>query len=392
MNVIRTFHPVGQGAFYTERFYREDQPQAVHNIVYDCGVAWGYIGKVKHVVTQAFNKDDTIDYLFISHLDYDHISLIKTLLSSVQKVKNIVLPLVSIEQLEIIVTYYRLSGHDHIVRFLSSIINHLSGDGEDYFGGDYTVYFVGDSNEGNINIGNARILENGKEQETDWEPEWVLIPYNVQYNFHKQQFITQLNAQLAKPKFNAEIQKIGETPFIKGNDLYDRLKDSALIEKVLENNYLKNAIKEAYKRTPGGINKNSLLLYSGPARPEFDYVVLSCFAGCRHNCYRCVYSSAGCLYTGDSTFDKLDFENKFKKVWGCIGTIQLPHHGSVDSFDVTKASIDRPYIFPVSCGYNNSYGHPSGKVLAYLLNQNCYIRIVTEMANSVYMQRIERVP
>ena len=83
MKVTRTFHPVGQGAFYSERFFMEDQQGTVHNIVYDCGVKWGYVGKVKHVVTQAFTQTDTIDYLFISHLDYDHISLVKTLINNV---------------------------------------------------------------------------------------------------------------------------------------------------------------------------------------------------------------------------------------------------------------------------------------------------------------------
>lgn len=34
---IRTFHPVGQGAFYTERFYDEGQGKPVFTAVYDCG-------------------------------------------------------------------------------------------------------------------------------------------------------------------------------------------------------------------------------------------------------------------------------------------------------------------------------------------------------------------
>ena len=31
MKVVRTFHPVGQGAFYSERFYEGDIPQAKYN-------------------------------------------------------------------------------------------------------------------------------------------------------------------------------------------------------------------------------------------------------------------------------------------------------------------------------------------------------------------------
>ena len=93
MEVIRTFHPVGQGAFYSERFYEDGGAEAKYNIVYDCGTSWGSIIRAKKVVTQAFDKKDVIDYLFISHLDYDHISLVRTLIDSVRCVKNIVLPL-----------------------------------------------------------------------------------------------------------------------------------------------------------------------------------------------------------------------------------------------------------------------------------------------------------
>ena len=33
----RVFHPVGQGAFFTEQFYDDDQNTLLYNIVYDCG-------------------------------------------------------------------------------------------------------------------------------------------------------------------------------------------------------------------------------------------------------------------------------------------------------------------------------------------------------------------
>ncbi len=72
MNIIRTFHPIGQGAFYTERFY-DDQNQLQYTIVFDCGYLWEITDREKKLVTHTFDKNDTIDYLFISHLDKDHI-------------------------------------------------------------------------------------------------------------------------------------------------------------------------------------------------------------------------------------------------------------------------------------------------------------------------------
>lgn len=35
--VKRTFHPVGQGAFFTEQFYDNSQKKLLYNVVYDCG-------------------------------------------------------------------------------------------------------------------------------------------------------------------------------------------------------------------------------------------------------------------------------------------------------------------------------------------------------------------
>ena len=36
MEMIRTIHPIGQGAFYSEQFKEKDKKIA--NIVYDCGL------------------------------------------------------------------------------------------------------------------------------------------------------------------------------------------------------------------------------------------------------------------------------------------------------------------------------------------------------------------
>jgi len=111
MNIVRTFHPVGQGAFYSERFYEDEHLEAKCNIVYDCGTSWGNVIKAKKVVTQALDKKDVIDYLFISHLDYDHISLVLTLIDSVKCVREIVLPLVLKDDIVIAISLNRISNH-----------------------------------------------------------------------------------------------------------------------------------------------------------------------------------------------------------------------------------------------------------------------------------------
>ena len=42
----RTFHPVGQGAFFTEQFFDNNKDMLLYNVVYDCG------SKSKDISTQ----------------------------------------------------------------------------------------------------------------------------------------------------------------------------------------------------------------------------------------------------------------------------------------------------------------------------------------------------
>jgi len=56
MKVVRTFHPVGQGAFYSERFHENKEQNVTHNMVYDCGVSIRHEWPMSHVVRQAYTE------------------------------------------------------------------------------------------------------------------------------------------------------------------------------------------------------------------------------------------------------------------------------------------------------------------------------------------------
>ena len=145
MKVVRTFHPVGQGAFYSERFYDMVNPQAKFNIVYDCGTSWGTITKAKKVVDLAFDKNDTIDYLFIWHLDYDHMSLVNTLTESVnKKVRIIVLPLVYKEEVRIPIGINYIANHQEAEVFLRRILDIGGGNNNGF---DAHISFVGSNDD-----------------------------------------------------------------------------------------------------------------------------------------------------------------------------------------------------------------------------------------------------
>jgi len=380
MKIVRTFHPVGQGAFYSERFQLWKPKIETHNIVYDCGVCYKKEKQAVHVVNQAFAGKDEIDYLFISHLDYDHVSLAYAILP---RVKNIVLPLVSKEELIIEMMFYVVSEESGAASFFSEIINRIE-DGNRR----NTVIFVGDVEVAPNESDNTNVVMSGTEIVPQWDYDWVLIPHNVKYHSRRQELTDELGKLIHQKEFVEEIVGQGLKTFKTADELLSKLNERDFAGKVLVMPNLKKAIKSAYTSIEGGTNENSLLLYSGPKSGETKYMLEYCMPE-RPWCYSGI-SQAACLYTGDSTCDMADWKKKYSAVWDHVGTIQLPHHGSVESFDVDSYPIDRQYIFPVSFGTYNTYGHPSGRVLAYLMMCDCCIQMVTEMANSRYMQRIAK--
>ena len=78
--VKRTFHPVGQGAFFTEQFYSDDATTLLYNVVYDCGSkSPGIKTQMERSIRNVFHDKKEIDVLFLSHFDDDHINFVKTL-------------------------------------------------------------------------------------------------------------------------------------------------------------------------------------------------------------------------------------------------------------------------------------------------------------------------
>jgi len=384
MRVVRTFHPVGQGAFYSERFYEGDNPQAKYNIVFDCGTSWRTILKAKKVVAQAFDKNDKIDYLFISHIDYDHVSLVNTLMESVdRKVRNIVLPLVNKDEVRIGINLNFIANHQETEDFLRRILDFMDGYNN---GQDTHIEFIGGNDNKVQSIGSGKGITLRLEE---GELEWVLIPRNVSARSRRYELLECLDRMLWDTDFREESSMYGLPVVGSGEELLSRLLDKEYVDGVIRNKKLRNAVKSAYEKVAGGVNVNSLLLYSGPAKEDSGYMMCQMYS----NMFKRIrYRRPGCLYTGDSDCDIDGWKNGvYSDVWQNIGTIQLPHHGSLKSFNVKKNNIDRVYLFPVSCGSTNSYGHPSGKVLAYLMTRDGLPQIVTEMSNTVCIQEIVRL-
>jgi len=80
INLKRTFHPAGQGAFFTEQFYDAVLEKVLYNVVYDCGsLSSGIKTQMERDIRNCFHERKKIDVLFLSHFDDDHVNYVKFL-------------------------------------------------------------------------------------------------------------------------------------------------------------------------------------------------------------------------------------------------------------------------------------------------------------------------
>lgn len=373
--IQRIFYPVGQGAFYSERHMSNNI-----NIVYDCGTEYKNRNNkgIKSVVHQSFSKDEVIDILFISHFDFDHISLIDELMSTVKEVKNVVIPLLPEEQVNLLSKLYGALQAPNLVELVTNPLG--------FFGNNTRVVFVESSSE-ELNKSEEPIslsdLESGSKR-TSGTPlningirDWVFIPYNYEFPERSKEFLDKLNKEAHKKMIDVEELK----------------NDPKYIFKAKKTKELRGI----YKSISGGINQNSMFLYSGP-KSSAHHLHMSYWNGkCRHYdihwynyCFRQLHFKShrvACLYTGDGDLNKVDVESICGGYREMVGTIQIPHHGSLPSFN-EKVLTDEYFLCPISVGKNNSYGHPSAKVLGQILSHKSYPILVTEDVDSTFVEAI----
>ncbi|WP_033022261.1 hypothetical protein, partial [Pseudoalteromonas distincta] len=203
--VVRTFHPVGQGGFYSERHNN-------FNIVYDCGAI--PVSDAKPVVQAAFSNSEDIDVLFVSHFDYDHVSAISTLQKNVRNIKQVVLPLLDEEHKNILININRALSQN-IIKLISNpqlffgkntdIIYVRPADDErdlseegtdnDRFYDLKEIPFHKDTKSGKIEIDSGSVLSFGGVFR------WVFVPYNYLNRVRSSQLIN----ELSKAKFNVTL-------------------------------------------------------------------------------------------------------------------------------------------------------------------------------------------
>ena len=357
--ITRLILPVGQGAFYVEKFKNGK------NIVYDCG-SISNRKKIPKLIEKYFGKNEAIEALFISHLDKDHMNGVEELLKQCE-VKRICFPLITEEMklaLKIKVMIEEAMGNSYskfMKEFVEDpetaikkikedikikLIEILPNDEENNKKND---------NEDTKNQKIKRIKKKSGEDIAEEieglehscnENKWELIPYNFKQEKRINEFEKKLEKEFGKKISLKEVEKIWK-----------------------ENEDNREKIKKVYESLKGDLNTNSMTLFSGVRQVG------------KQMQYDSSYVKVGCLYTGDY---EAKGKNKWKTLeeayieyWKWIGMIQVPHHGSIRNCN--DALISKKAVYFLSAGEKNTYKHPSQNVvrgIRFKYHNNLYI--VTE--------------
>lgn len=363
MKILRSFFPIGQGAFFRETFlYGENK----NNVVYDCGSSLNST-LVETTIRNEFSKDETIDALFISHFDEDHINGIPFLLEYCN-VRRIFFPLLTTRD-KISLQLYSLStmGRNGVAyRFLHNPYLFLQEHCQ-YQRPRLLQVSPAEIDKDDFNGIDANIIQSGQpvdaigfnQEKFDWE----FIPFNFRQEMRSKIFMDELEKNLSK--HHLKLDAINEMNMV---EIYEEHKDEIIA---------------AFKVVPGKFNTNSMCLFSGirnkasVQKPFCGRYIKRCY--CRSE-----LKPIGCLYTGDyeaSGMNKWkELKEAYMNYWDYIGCIQVPHHGSKYNYNHEFALIDAYFI--VSAGLNNKYRHPHSAVVKDLLLNGRNLCWVSELRNS----------
>ena len=356
--MTRQFLPVGQGAFYMEKF------SDGFTFVYDCGS----YKNIKQINKSIDNSDlvDTIDLLVISHFHEDHINGLGHLFKKFT-IKRILLPYLDLS--EKILTYMDGENSDD---FFKDFILNPSNALQNHFGETTEITYVNhprvsnfeDEEEINyeelkdsIDSGNKIVVSSANAINNF---SWIYIPFNFQ------------NLQRTM-QFKGLIREKGLT--------IDKIED---FKNIYENNY--SEISKIYDNVSGNKNTNSLTLLSA----SNNYKTVS-YSRKKGSGFSMQQNLSGCLYLGDYNARKetereelfIEYEKYFNK----LSTIQIPHHGSKDNYN-NRLNMHNNMISIISAGINNHYKHPHPSTIEAIVRQNGIPIVVTEDETSKLTQRI----
>ena len=314
MTVIRTIHPVGHGGFFTEELCEGNE---CYNVVYDCGTRNSTM-LLEREINKAFNRMQSVDLLFISHFDRDHVSGLKELVrrNLLNSSTKVVMPF-HYPSYFVILNPFLYAYYEQCMLILRSTrativeVEELNPF-EDEYGRYHDRPYAGDVSfeqlRGRISSGSRISLS----------PKWIYIPFNLN---DSKNFVDRFEDEV-KRQLGMDINEMSPM---------DLEQNADIIRGIYQLMGKKNA-------RSFNINSNSLIVVSMPAGN-----VDSCYTTIAQRKY--AVDAATAVYTGDAylkdfTNGSLPFRyySALKRVLGKyvhypVGLFQIPHHGSNNNYD-----------------------------------------------------------
>lgn len=347
MELQRTFHAVGQGAFYSECF-QDKNGKDILNVVYDCGTSSSN-NYLFRAIDDFAKERNSIDLVFVSHFHGDHVNGINRLLGQC-KAKKIVIPLM---QLATFIKQYIFNIIDSgtVANAANEFIaNYYLGEDERIVKIPHFEYEGGDADE---RIPYSYIAYYQSKVTQKLGDFWEYIPFNIKDN-------------RANDFLNSFMKDYSDLYAAFANMDRDSIDAVNAYFSVYEN---VEKMEAYYKRFFHNLNESSMTVVSKP----IDNL-------CQNE--------AICLYTGDFPFRVPLFYKQLKGYynvqWNEIGTIQVSHHGA--SNDNPRLLFDRKREYVVCYGIGNRYGHPGVKTIESIIDSKSPIRWVTQFCE--YSQTI----
>lgn len=372
LQVVRSIHPVGQGAFYTETLHRPGMNDDKH-IVYDCGVL-PYCNRLEEEIMNFLPKDSIIDIMLISHFHADHVNGLK-LLAKRYRIKNLVLPQIDGYEWFYVIENYLTTGNAD-VNIVSNVMASI---------GDAKVIQVAPREE------NSDRIVSEESASIDGIGGFFngLSPIVIdRQNFALWHYI------VVNPLLKGDLDAL-KTAIV--NIDYDGRKitiDDLYNPKILDD--IRKDLQAVYKSVFKGGNEYSMCMLSELANRE-GYKSHSWFN--KRNplyieCWCDRYDDCdGGLYCGDADFLHCDTLECLKKRLsgrnGNVGLLQLPHHGSKENFNIELLNWLGNIRVSYACfGSPNRYSHPSSDVMG-TAGTYSHVVGVNQYKSNVLTERID---
>lgn len=373
LQVVRTIHPVGQGAFYSETLHRPGLNDDKH-IVYDCG-ALSVNNRLKEEIKNFLPEGSTIDVMFISHFHADHVNGLK-LLAERYRIKHVVLPQLDDYEWFYIIENYLTTGIAD-VNIITEIKNSI---------GDAKIIQVApmeDNSDDIVSEETALVDGLGGRIVNGLSP--LVID---KQNYALWHFI------VVNPLLKGDLKALKAA--IENIDYNDR---KITIEDLYKPKILvaiRKDLQAVYSKVFKGGNEYSMCMLSELANRK-EYESCSWFNKRYRHCMECYcgryLDRDGGLYCGDADFLHCDtlrcLKNRLRKREGNVGLLQLPHHGSKENFNIDLLNWLGNRIVSFACyGSPNQYKHPSSDVMG-LADTYGFAIGVNQYKSNVLTERID---